>query len=524
MFNIAVDWVSSCKRPLSFEAYGWLFGNTNGQDSTDLTFVINPGDTGINLNKKSVSAENIFDNNWHHVVGIRNNDQIFLYVNGQLISSESGVVQTVNVDSPFIIGSGIGDYIFSGIIDEVAMWKRALSGDDISYLYNGGNANGLPLVDSGLFYKNAKGKKLSRLNAWESKETNISFNGGNVGIGTDHPQTALDVNGGVRVGRFTTSTRPACNDNIVGTFIFDTEKKKPFVCDGNVWKPLDSDYDEDGIVDWNDKDDNDPKEKHVNLKSGNIKSGVDVFGVSGSFTGDATAVASDVKAGKTFYANGQKIVGDTTVFTSDQPAELVSNSGSRLIFKVPAGYYDGTINVYGEDTDLVAGNINDRIDIFGIIGTNKGKIFAQNFQYELDLSGQKGVSTRCLDGKKISQHSSENYHYFLCLTFYCDSHSNYDRQYGIIQIGKYDKKTNHIFYYENQFDPIVDNDDLDYFRYTKIVENIIYFVHGVVNENNANDVDCKWVSFNGNTFSKGSSDKKIFSDSLSPNNETLTYG
>jgi hypothetical protein len=293
------------------EDFGWLFGNTGGLDSTDLTFVINPGDAGNNKNTKSVNAENIFDNNWHHVVGIRNNDQIFLYVDGQLKSSESGVVQTVNVDSPFIIGSGIGDYIFSGIIDEVAMWDRALSGDDISYLYNGGNANGLPLVDSGLFYKNAKGKKLSRLNAWESKETNISFNGGNVGIGTDHPQTALDVNGGVRVGRFTTSTRPACSDTIVGTFIFDTEKKKPFVCDGSVWKPLDSDYDEDGIVDWNDKDDNNPQSKHDNLTSDNIKKGVEVFGVTGSYTDDANAIASDVKAGKTFYANGQKIIGDT---------------------------------------------------------------------------------------------------------------------------------------------------------------------------------------------------------------------
>jgi len=160
------------------------------------------------------------------------------------------------------------------------------------------------------------------------------------------------------------------------------------------------------------------------------------------------------------------------------------------------------------DSDLIAGNIKDRIDVFGIVGTNKGKIFAQNYQYELDLSGQKAVDKRCLDGKIISQHSSENYHYFLCLTCYCDSHSSYDREFGIIQIGKYDKATNQIFYYENQLDPIIDNDDLEFFRYIKVFDNIIYFVHGVVNENDANDIECKWVSFNGNTFARGSSDKK----------------
>jgi len=134
----------------------------------------------------------------------------------------------------------------------------------------------------------------------------------------------------VRVGRFKTSTRPVCTDAIVGTFIFDTDKKKPFVCDGSIWKPLDSDYDEDGIVDWNDQDDNDSQLKDEQLKSGHIKTGVEIFGVYGSYTNDATAVASDVKKGKSFYANGQKVVGNMTVYSTDQPAALVTNSEGRL--------------------------------------------------------------------------------------------------------------------------------------------------------------------------------------------------
>lgn len=42
-----------------------------------------------------------------------------------------------------------------------------------------------------------------------------------------------------------------------------------------------------------------------------------------------------------------------------------------------------------------------------------------------------------------------------------------------------------------------------------ITENKI--ASGVVNENDATDIECKWVSFNGNAFGRGSSDEKIFS-------------
>ena len=288
-------------------------------------------------------------------------------------------------------------------------------------LYNGGDANGLPLVDSGLFYKNAKGKKLSRLNAWESKETNISFNGGNVGIGTDHPQTALDVNGGVRVGRFTTSTRPACNDNIVGTFIFDTEKKKPFVCDGSVWKPLDSDYDEDGIVDWNDKDDNNPQAKHDNLTSDNIKKGVEVFGVTGSYTDDANAVASDVKTGKTFYAKGQKTVGTMSVYSSDQLATTINNhSGGKLSFGIQTGFYKENFNIFAADKNFISENIKSGVSIFGLTGQYESS-FEINNEILIPLTDSKTFC--CLSNKNLyistitTQFSIDDKHYFISIVY-----------------------------------------------------------------------------------------------------------
>lgn len=55
-------------------------------------------------------------------------------------------------------------------------------------------------------------------------------------------------------------------------------------------------------------------EKNTKILPANIKSGVNILGVNGNYTGldtsDATATASDIKTDKTAYVNGQKITGN----------------------------------------------------------------------------------------------------------------------------------------------------------------------------------------------------------------------
>ena len=53
-----------------------------------------------------------------------------------------------------------------------------------------------------------------------------------------------------------------------------------------------------------------------NLLAENIKSGVTISGVTGTFTNDATAKASDMADGVTAYVNGAKITGNVRTFTS----------------------------------------------------------------------------------------------------------------------------------------------------------------------------------------------------------------
>ena len=63
------------------------------------------------------------------------------------------------------------------------------------------------------------------------------------------------------------------------------------------------------------------------LTAENIKTGISIFGVEGTFTADATAAAADITAGKTAYVNGQKLTG---TFTGGTFVPLWQYIGERL--------------------------------------------------------------------------------------------------------------------------------------------------------------------------------------------------
>ena len=69
----------------------------------------------------------------------------------------------------------------------------------------------------------------------------------------------------------------------------------------------------------------------ADLVAGNIKSGVNIFGVNGTFTSDATAGPTEIINGVTAYVDGEKITGSLVVQTyytgSSTPSSALGNNG-----------------------------------------------------------------------------------------------------------------------------------------------------------------------------------------------------
>lgn len=95
-----------------------------------------------------------------------------------------------------------------------------------------------------------------------------------------------------------------------------------------------------------------------NLKAENIKSGVTIFGISGSYTAstgldtsDTTASAADILSNKTAYVNGSKITG--SMADNGQTGGSITSQGGT--YTIPAGYTTGgtvTANISSGSTTI----------------------------------------------------------------------------------------------------------------------------------------------------------------------------
>lgn len=99
------------------------------------------------------------------------------------------------------------------------------------------------------------------------------------------------------------------------------------------------------------------------LEAENIKDGVKIGSVTGTFTHDATIKAEDMLEGKNGYAQGEKVTGtikskDTQTYT---PGTVDQTIAQGL-------YLSGTQTIKG-DPNLLAENIKANVDIFGTHGT-----------------------------------------------------------------------------------------------------------------------------------------------------------
>ena len=96
------------------------------------------GTTNVQAN---VASSAVLDNQWHHLVGVYDGAHVMLYLDGVLKNSPA-LTGNINVTT---IPVQIGRYnspsrFFTGSVDEVAIWNRVLSANEITQLYQRGGS------------------------------------------------------------------------------------------------------------------------------------------------------------------------------------------------------------------------------------------------------------------------------------------------------------------------------------------------------------------------------------------------
>ncbi len=100
-----------------------------------------------NICHRATGKTNINDGTWHHIIGIwdgtTNSNGIKIYIenSNENNATFSGIQSTTNSNTCIATRNenSEGDFCYDGSIDEVGIWNRALSEEEIEVLYNDGD-------------------------------------------------------------------------------------------------------------------------------------------------------------------------------------------------------------------------------------------------------------------------------------------------------------------------------------------------------------------------------------------------
>ncbi len=96
------------------------------------------------------ATTNVTDGTWHHVAATYEKPDFKLYIDGEVDAMVSPNADPETNNSPLYIGGcDIGNYFMTGTIDEVALYDRALSMDEIAELIDDGIASVTPVEPGG---------------------------------------------------------------------------------------------------------------------------------------------------------------------------------------------------------------------------------------------------------------------------------------------------------------------------------------------------------------------------------------
>lgn len=127
------------------DANGWALRFDGRNSGAELEFITQPGWQGDGGFGIPVFPEG----QWHHIVGIIDGGKKYIYADGDLAKDVdyNGPMQTSGTEHE--IGKAV-DGGFVGLIDEVVIYNRALSSDEVLRLYQAeGLPSGTPVVPRG---------------------------------------------------------------------------------------------------------------------------------------------------------------------------------------------------------------------------------------------------------------------------------------------------------------------------------------------------------------------------------------
>lgn len=124
------------------DAEGWVLRYDGRNANKEMLLIAQPRWQG----HTTLGVPPFAKNTWHHLVGIVDNDKLLLYVDGKLADEVeyNGPMETKGTITE--IGNAKADGGFIGIIDEVLIYNRALSANEVKQIFA---AEGLPVEPRG---------------------------------------------------------------------------------------------------------------------------------------------------------------------------------------------------------------------------------------------------------------------------------------------------------------------------------------------------------------------------------------
>ncbi len=134
--------ISAWIKPSSYGSYGIVGWGNYGTVNQVNAFRLNAPNQLINYwwgNDLTVTATGLTDGSWHHVIAQFDGTTRTIYVDGVLKGSDTPINHNAALAN-FRVGSTNNGEYFNGSIDELAIWNRSLSAQEVSQLYAMGAA------------------------------------------------------------------------------------------------------------------------------------------------------------------------------------------------------------------------------------------------------------------------------------------------------------------------------------------------------------------------------------------------